>query len=62
MSVMTYDHPAQGQRTLDVLSIPPEEDLIVPAWDDEPTEASDEPPDADDWADPWQYASDEEPF
>lgn len=63
MSVMTYDHLlAQGQRTLDVLSNPPEDEVIVSAWDDEPTEASDEPRDRDDRGDPWQYASDEEPF
>lgn len=57
ISVMTYDHLlAQGQITLDVLSNPPVEEVIVPAWDDSTSEES---PDA--W-DSWTYDSDEEPF
>lgn len=35
ISVMTYDHLlAQGQRTLDLLSNPPDEEVIVPSFSD----------------------------
>ena len=55
ISVMTYDHLlAQGQHTLDLLSNPPDDDIIVPAFDDSQGE---------DYRDhsAW-YSNDEEPF
>jgi hypothetical protein len=53
---MTYDHlSAQGERTLALLSNPPDEDMIVMPHDEPVWDYVDEEPEPD-------YSYDEEPF
>lgn len=63
ISVMTYDHLlAQGQRTLDLLENPPEEELIVADWEDDSPLANADPSTSNPQPRGWPYDEDEEPF
>ncbi|KAA0232777.1 MAG: hypothetical protein JJLCMIEE_03586 [Acidimicrobiales bacterium] len=68
ISIMTYDHLlAQGNQTLRLVSNPPEEEIIVPQFDDsEARGASNDPQEqwnqSSEHDEAWPYSSDEEPF